>query len=283
MNGVILGLASALLWGVADFGVRFASRQAGAFRALFYTQLVGLLALSLVIGAWPLPTLDGAVAALGLGLGLINVAGALFLYRAFAVGIVALVSPIAASGNTVAVVIALLAGERPTVLRLAGIAVTTLGVLLASTDLRGLRDKPLVGAGTGLALAAAGLFGVSLWASSHVVASAGAVWTTWGLRMVGLVVLAALAIPLRQALAPPPRSTWRWLGPIGVLDVGAYLAYNAGVASDYVAVVAVLSSLFSAVTVLLAWVVLRERLAPGQWLGILLILVGVALVGLPGD
>ena len=43
------------------------------------------------------------------------------------------------------------------------------------------------------------------------------------------------------------------------------------------------SSLFSAVTVLLAWLVLRERLAPTQWFGILLILGGVTLVGLPID
>jgi drug/metabolite transporter (DMT)-like permease len=69
--------------------------------------------------------------------------------------------------------------------------------------------------------------------------------------------------------------------PIGLLDTGANVSYGLGLAGAYVAIVAVLSSLFSAVTVLLAWVVLRERLALNQWLGVLLILVGVALVSLP--
>jgi drug/metabolite transporter (DMT)-like permease len=283
MEGVVFGLASALCWGVADFCVRFASRAAGSYRALFYTQLIGLAALSLVVGGWATPTLDAGVAALGLGLGLLNVAGALFLYRAFSVGVLAVVSPISASGNAVAIVIALLAGERPTAPRLIGIAVTTLGVLLVSTDPKGWAGRPVLGAGVGMAVAAAGCFGVSLWASSHLVAAAGAGWTTWGLRVVSIVALAALALPLRRDLAPPSRPAWRWLIPVGLFDVAAYLAYNAGVASAYVAVVAVLSSLFSAVTVLLAWLVLRERLAATQWLGIGLILGGVTLVGLPID
>ena len=283
MDGVVFGLTSALCWGVADFFVRFASRAAGSYRALFYTQLIGLAALSLFIGGWAPPPLDAGVAALGLGLGLLNVGGALLLYRAFNVGVLSIVSPIAASGNAIAIVIALLAGERPTAPRLIGIAITTLGVLLVSTDPKGWAGRPMVGAGIGAAVGAAGCFGVSLWASSHLVAAAGAGWTTWGLRVVAIAALGALALPLRRDLAPPPGPAWRWLVPVGLLDVAAYLAYNAGLASAYVAVVAVLASLFSAVTVLLAWLVLRERLAPTQWLGILLILGGVTLVGLPID
>jgi drug/metabolite transporter (DMT)-like permease len=65
-----------------------------------------------------------------------------------------------------------------------------------------------------------------------------------------------------------------------LLDTAANIAYNIGIATALTSVVVTLSSLFSAVTVLLAWVVLRERLALWQWAGVLTILLGVLLVNL---
>lgn len=281
MTGVVFGLGAAVLWGVADFLVRFASRGVGAFRALFYSQLAGLAALSLVVLAWPAPSIDLIQGGLMLGLGALGMAGALALYRAFAIGTLAIVSPIAASGNAIAVLIALLTGERPTALRLAGIAVTTAGVLLASTDIHQLRARTPAGPGVGLALLAAGCFGVALWGMGRLVVDLGAMWLVWGLRLVSVLVLVAAGTLLRRSLRPPPAAAWPWILPVGVLDAGANLSYSLGLAGAFIAVVAVLSSLFSAVTVLLAWLFLRERLAANQWLGVLLILGGVALVSLP--
>ena len=65
-----------------------------------------------------------------------------------------------------------------------------------------------------------------------------------------------------------------------VLDTLAYVAFNLGIASAYTSIVTALASLFSAVTVLLAWAILRERLAPAQWTGVAVILAGVLLVSL---
>jgi uncharacterized membrane protein len=73
---------------------------------------------------------------------------------------------------------------------------------------------------------------------------------------------------------------WRWIIPGSILDISANVAYNIGVTGALTSIVATLSSLFTAVTVALAWVFLRERLARTQWIGVAFILVGIALVNL---
>ena len=68
--------------------------------------------------------------------------------------------------------------------------------------------------------------------------------------------------------------------PTALLDTAANIAYNLGIASSLTSIVAVLSSLFGAVTVLLAWIFLRERLSPWQWLGVITIFLGIVLVSM---
>jgi drug/metabolite transporter (DMT)-like permease len=70
-----------------------------------------------------------------------------------------------------------------------------------------------------------------------------------------------------------------WVVPVALLDTTANLAYNLGISTALTSVVSVLSSLFSAVTVLLAAIFLGERLARWQWAGVGAILLGIALVG----
>jgi drug/metabolite transporter (DMT)-like permease len=83
----------------------------------------------------------------------------------------------------------------------------------------------------------------------------------------------------RSARLPDARTAWVLFG-VGVLDTLAFIASSAGAATDQVSIVTVLSSMFSAWTVLLAWIVLRERPHRLQWAGIALILCGVVLVSL---
>jgi drug/metabolite transporter (DMT)-like permease len=85
-------------------------------------------------------------------------------------------------------------------------------------------------------------------------------------------------LPARQSLKFPRGTVWWLLATVGVLDTSAFLANNFALQWGPVSVVTVLASLFSAITVLLACVFLRERLASLQWFGIALILAGVALV-----
>ena len=135
-----LALLASLLWGTADFLGGTASRRLPTASVLGVSQLVALL------GLVPLAALLGGYSADGRLLLLAALAGAAGVtalgafYRALAVGTMGVVAPVAALGAVVPVAAGLVAGESPSGLQAAGIAVAVLGVVLASgPELRGAR------------------------------------------------------------------------------------------------------------------------------------------------
>lgn len=331
-SGVLLGLTAALCWGVADVFMRGASRMSGVFLTLLYTEIVAVVGFLLAMGPLGLLTFThatpGALLAAA-ALNLLILGGAGLLYRAFAVGTLALVSPLAASFAAVTTLLSLFSGERPTLLAGVGLALTLVGVIVASlvpspqphdksiagvppshTNGKGTRGLGLLAPGVPEVLGAVLIFGVAYWALRYVTPIVGGVQVAFIgklvdlaalLALAGVVALAAVARPqssrsqrqqphataLDRATATyrlrlPPRLFWLFITPGALLDTAANVAYNIGVTGALTSVVATISSLFSAVTVLLAWVFLKERLATWQWLGVASILVGVALINWGG-
>ncbi len=135
--------------------------------------------------------------------------------------------------------------------------------------------------GVGWALLAALGFGVLFWfLGFYVVPAVGPTISVWVIRLTSFSVLALAAIPARQSLKLPIGSVWWLLAAVGFLDTAAFVANNAGLHTGQVSVVSVLASLYGAVTVLLAWIFLREKLERTQWLGIVLIFAGIVLVSI---
>jgi len=332
-SGVLLGLTAALCWGVADVFMRGASRMSGVFLTLLYTEIVAVVGFLIAAGPLGLLTFThatpGALLAAA-ALNLIILGGAGLLYRAFAVGTLALVSPLAASFAAVTTLLSLFSGERPTLLAGLGLALTLVGVIVASLVPspqphdkpaavippshrygKGARGLGLLAPGVPEVLGAVLIFGVAYWALRYVTPIVGGVQVAFIGKLVDLVALLALAgiVALASATRPrasraaghggsvasarsalaatyrlrlPPRLFWLFITPGALLDTAANVAYNIGVTGALTSVVATISSLFSAVTVLLAWVFLKERLAGWQWLGVGAILVGVALINWGG-
>ncbi len=295
--GLILGLTAALCWGVADFLARFAARRVGAYRTSFFMQLVGFTVLSIflfsigargslgadAVGGWQ----PWAWAALA---GLLNTGCSLAFYRSFEIGVLTVVAPIASSYPALTLLLSVLSGERLTQRGCAGIAAVLVGVILASTSFQPSGDATadaLPGAprrlsrGVGWAVAASAGFGVLFWLLGfRVMPVLGGYASVWVIRLVTFSTLGLVAAPARQSLRPPRGDVWWLLVGIGILDTAAFVASNLGLKTGHVAVVTVIASLFSAVTVFLAWVFLRERLQRSQWLGIFLIFVGIVLASL---
>jgi drug/metabolite transporter (DMT)-like permease len=135
-NGIALGLAAALCWGVADFCARGATKAAGTLRTLWSVNAIATVALLLFALPLGLLRLDGRPLGAVLAAVALNVAimcGAALLYRAFAIGTLSLVSPIAASFAAITALLALASGEHPSAAQLIGIALALGGVSLAST------------------------------------------------------------------------------------------------------------------------------------------------------
>lgn len=302
---VILGLTGAISWGAADFAARFASRHVGAYRTLFFMQFFGLLALSVYLkstGGFSHGVAPGwqpwvmAVAA-----GLLNMLASLSLYHSFEHGTMSIVGPVSSSYPALTVALSLLSGERIHAVRAAGLAVTLLGVILAATSFAQSKSRPTeknpqhrdanavhattsrahLSTGVGWAICAALGFGVLFWfLGFHVVPAVGSAVSVWVMRLTALVALSLAAAPTGQTLKLPRGSVWWLLLAVGILDTAAFLANNAGLSTGQVSVVSVLASLYGAVTVLLAWIFLRERLERSQWLGIVLIFIGIILVSI---
>jgi drug/metabolite transporter (DMT)-like permease len=293
-TGILLGLASAFCWGSADFAARFNARRVGAYRALFFMQFFGFALLSLYLkwsGGFSRDVAPGwqpwALAAVA---GLLNVGASLALYHSFELGTLSIVGPVSSSYPALTVALSLLSGEHLQLVRGVGLAVTLAGVVLASTSFTSLKQNSETGSegssarlskGVGWAIAAALGFGVMFWfLGFHVLPVVGAPVSVWIMRLTSIAALGLVAGPAQQSLKLPRGMVWWGLFAAGILDTSAFLANNAGMQLGQVSVVSVLASLYGAVTVLLAWMFLRERLEISQWFGIVMIFVGVVLVSM---
>jgi drug/metabolite transporter (DMT)-like permease len=280
---ILCGLLVALSWGAGDFVLSRISRTVGVMPTLLYVQLGGLIAIGLVILAGrDLPPLDPWLWLLAIGVNGFNVAGTLLLYHALNVGTLAIVSPIIASFAAVTTVLALASGERPTPLALGGLVLVMGGVIVVArapgVDVSA-DGAPATHQGVLAAIGAAVCYGVFFWLLRPVTSGMGIAWPILIGRVMALAVAVA-ALALRRERRPHPRPAWLW-GAVAlatIFDTVGFLSYNFGIGTAYVSVVTALASIFSAVTVLLAWVLLRERLASSQWAGVIVVLAGVLLV-----
>lgn len=273
-----LALLCSLLWGSADFLGGTVSRRLAPLLVVGASQLAGLISVAVVaavLGEFGAPTtyLPWAVAA-----GLCGLVGLVAFYAALAMGTMGVVSPIAALGVVVPVVVGLARGERPGPIALAGIVLAVGGVVLASgPELSGRAGaRPLV-----LAFVAALGFGLALLFIAEG-SQTSTLMTLVTMRAASVTVVAMLLAGMHR----PPRRTPIRLGRsdlpvlalIGVGDAAANLAFGVASTTGLVSVVAVLGSLYPVVTVLLARAVHGERLVLVQNAGVAAALGGVVLI-----
>jgi len=291
---ILLGLMSAICWGAADFAARFCARRIGAYRTLFFMQLLGFVLLTLYLG--PSGGISRSVVhgwhpwALAAVAGVVNAIASLALYYSFEVGVLSIVAPISSSYPALTVTLALLSGERLQPLRAAGLGVTLTGVILAATSFASnantsgaaRHDSHVhVTRGVGWAIAAAVGFGLLFWfLGFYVVTVMDSVVSVWVIRVSAFSTLGLAAAPVRQSLALPRGSVWWLVAGVAVMDTAGFVINNMGLETGHVSVVSVLVSLYGAVTVLLAWIFLREGLERTQWFGVFLIFMGIVLVSL---
>lgn len=275
---VALALLSSLLWGSADFLGGTLSRRRAAALVVGTSQLAGLVAVTAAALAAGAFGDDPAYLPWAVGAGLSGLVGLVAFYAALAAGTMGVVSPIAALGVVVPVLVALGRGERPGALASAGIAVAVLGVVLASgPELSGRAGvRPLV-----LAVVAAGGFGLALLFIAEG-SRTSTLMTLVGMRVSSVTVLSlALLVALRRVSRDRlvlNRRDAALVVVVGVGDVAANLAFGLASTRGLVSVVAVLGSLYPVATVLLARLVHGERLGTLQSLGVGASLAGIALI-----
>ena len=273
---LVLALAAAVSWGASDFVGGLVGRRVPGASVAFASQAVGLAGLAVVV-----PLAGGSAAAGDLGWGaasgLGGAAGVAFLYRGLAVGQMSVVAPLTAVGSaTLPVLFGLLTGERPSATALVGVvlAIVAIGVLCAFGPPAEYGEEedlhPAGPAATSSGLAAgvaAGLgFGVFFICLGRTSDGAG-MWPLLAARVVSVSLLAALVLATGRALVPGGGN-----GPAialtGVLDVAANAAFLLATREGLLSIVSLLASLYPAATVLLARLLLEERLTGAQSAGL---------------
>ena len=197
-------------------------------------------------------------------------------YRALSLGTMSVVSPLAACGAVVPVGIAIATGERPSALALCGAAAALGGAVLASVEERR-SESPDRSRAIFLALGAAGALGLFVYFLGLGSRDGDALSTLFGARVGSLSFLLVAALATRAPLAIG-RSSLAVVATVGLADVTANALFAFASGHGLLALVAVLGSLYPVVTVLLAHVVLGERLTRPQQLGIGIALAGVAAI-----
>lgn len=271
----LFGLASAASWGTGDFAGGLATKKTSAYIVVLISQIVGLIlltALALLMGEpFPHPS-DMLRGVMG---GLAGLVGLLALYQGLSRGRMGVVAPIAAVITTLPPVFVSIwlegwPGSQP----LAGFIVAVVGVWLISRtqDEGGIARQDLILAGVaGLGF---GLFYIFL----DQVSEGAVLWPLVGARLASVTLLTVVIVAVLRPRAKPTLRQLPIMALAGLGDTGGNAFFLLAAQAGRLDVAAVLSSLYPATTVILAWLVLRERLQGAQWWGVAAALLAVILI-----
>ena len=277
MLAVVLAFSSSLCWGLADFLGGLQSRVRPLVTVLLVAQVAAVaMGIAYVAGsgdAFP----DLGAAALATGAGVAGCAALAAFYRGLAIGTMSIVAPVSATGAAVPVLVGLATGERPGAIQVAGIVVAMGGIILAAREPADVAPGLALRASLALAGLAALGFGTFFVLIDRATELGGAPWSLLLVRVGEVALLGGLALATRPAMPSGVRDAAPLLG-IGVLDFSATAFFALATEQGLLSVVSVVGSLYPAVTVVLARVVLAERVARSQELGVVLTLAGVVAI-----
>lgn len=278
MLSIFYGILSALTWGAGDFAGGLATRKLGAYRAVFYADFLGLLAILLVIVFLPeeIPPISSLLIA-GLA-GMLGSVGLLVLYYSMAKGQMSIAAPVSALfAAALPVLVSALTVGLPTYTQFIGFAFALIAVWLISQGdtihrfhlehLSDLRLPLLAGLGFG------SYFILMHYATEGISST---FWPMIASRAAGTLMLLVFVLRQRQSFVIQ-RDAWGVIFANAILDVSGNFFYLLALRAGRLDISAVLSSLYPGATVILAWIFLKERIARPQWAGILIALAAIAL------
>ena len=276
--GMTFGLLTAAGFGTADFFAKLSANRVGFLRTALFMQAIGtVLVLPFALTDTSRLFSHPWAALVGTLLGVVNAVATLCLYKGFEVGRLAIVSPIASTAPVVAILLAItFLGETITMERLFAISLVMLGIILVSIQRTEANALGQVAKGTAYAIGFMIMGGVLLFELKPVSTDLGVFLPVLMIRWVGTLVLAVPFLSRRTRSLRLGMRAFRTIIVIACLDTFANVTYNVGLIFGTVAIVSTLGGMFSAVTVLLAWVILKERLTLHQSFGFAAIVLGVA-------
>lgn len=275
IGAVSLGLSAAVAWGAADFTGGYTSRRTGVYGVVIGAEIIGLILLipTVVLMKEPIPTVRVWLLA-GLA-GLCGGFGLTLLYRALASGQMSIAAPVSALlGAALPVITGMAFQGLPETSAVLGIGLALAAILLVSYS-EG--DRLAFNfAALSLPLAAGITFGL-FFILLHQASQSSILWPIVATRLASVAFLILFAVLSRQRWASE-RRFWPFIFLIGLLDTAGNVFFVIAGQLGRLDFTAVLSSLYPASTVLLAWLILKERVSTVQSIGILIALLAILLI-----
>jgi drug/metabolite transporter (DMT)-like permease len=293
--GLLTGLGAALAWGTLDIVTALASRVIGSLRVTAGMQLVTavlFLGLFLITGS----TLPDDPRSIGLSilLGFIGAGAYLSYFTGLQYGPISVVSGVVAAFGGLTVVLAVIfRGETLTTVQAAGAAIATIGVVLTGLAFDGgWRSTRFAGPGVVFSIVALVLFALMTMVTDIALESTGWIQVYLVARTVNaavaiVTIIALASVASRWGHRPEGGPAWsqpKIIGALllaGVLDVVGLISFAIGLENAPTWMVGLAASFGPAVTIVVAVVLLGERLKPIQWLGLAGICAGMVAIGLP--
>ncbi len=278
MLSILFGLASALSWGAGDFTGGLAARKVGAYRSVFYAEVIGIMLLFIAVGVTGEPILNLRSALFALAAGALGTIGLMLLYHAMATGVMSIAAPVSALlAAMLPVVFGMFTEGLPDFLTLLGFAFALFAVWMVSQSEGGVKDILSHLSDLKLPLLAGIGFGFYFVLIHQATKAGGAVWPMVFSRTGGITLITTYLLITRSPWKIDVASL-----PIisvnGILDLGGNFFFILAGQAGRLDVASVLSSLFPGATVVLAWVFLKERLNRNQWIGIAAALIAIILM-----
>ena len=283
MLALIAGLTAACAWAVHDFLVRKLGQETPILPMMLVVLAAGTVALigpALMWGDWGQMT--GAALGYAVGAGFAYVLGMGGLYRAFSLAPVRLVAPILGAFPMISLGFAALGDKAVTGFEAAAVLAIVGGiavVALTSSDDHGATARP--GGAVLWSLAGTVGFASTFWLAQEAARLGGELPATLVPRLVALALIGALVL-WRRAPMRAVQGARKMLAMMGVLDALAIGLVTASASLPNPEYAAISSSLFGVLTILLAWRLLHENVAPLQWAGIATVFAGIAVLSAQG-
>jgi drug/metabolite transporter (DMT)-like permease len=273
MKSAVLGISAAAVWGSGDFCGGVAAKRVNVFGVGAVSHALGFAIFLLAAVLWGERYEGPRVAYYGLVAGVTGGLALLIFYRALAIGRMSVIAPLSAVLSAVIPALAaLLTLGLPKPLQVLGFAMAFGAIALISSTAGGGHGRR----GLGLAILSGIGFGIFLVALQRG-GSASPLWTMTFARAASMTLIGALAFTTQKNWAPSRRDLG-WIFGAGALDAGGNLLFVFATHFGRLDVAAVLASLYPASTVILARVILHERISKLQLTGVATALAAVALI-----
>lgn len=271
-----LAVLASITYGAADFLGGLATKRSSMVSVVVFSQLSGLILMLLSLPFLPPSSPTAIDFAWGAAGGLTGGIGVALLYRGLAVGVMSVVAPVTA---VCAVIIPLTAGaafgERLTGLAVLGVLLAVVAIVLVSQTGE-TKEGRRATTGLPMAIGAGIAIGIFLVFLERAAPSSG-IWPLIAARVISVAFFTLVGLSAREAVVPRRESMPIVIG-CGVLDMAANILYLLAVRRGLLSIVATLTSLYPASTLLLAWIVLRERLRLVQQAGVACAALAIVLI-----